>query len=47
MTDRDDPTEQRQAPLVNESPAPREPLDSNEDADDAVEVQEPSEGDEP
>ena len=41
MTERDDPDEQRQAPLVHESTAPVERLDSNEAADDAVEIQQP------
>ena len=40
MTERDE-SEQRQAPLVHESTAPDEQLDSNEAADDAVEIQQP------
>jgi hypothetical protein len=41
VTERGEPEEQRQAPLVHESAADNEPLDSNEAADDAVEVLEP------
>jgi len=41
VTERDDPQDQRQSPLVHESPAEVERRDSNEDADDAVEIQQP------
>ena len=41
MSERGDSEEQRQAPLVHESPAEVERLDSNEAADDAAEIVEP------
>ena len=41
MTDRGEPEKQRQNPLVHESPADNEALDSNEAADDAVEIAQP------
>jgi hypothetical protein len=42
MTERDTEAQpQRQAPVVHESAAPRERLDSNESADDAAEIVQP------
>jgi hypothetical protein len=41
VTDRGESDEQRQAPLVHERPDDNEPLDSNEHADDAIEVRQP------